>query len=74
MKDKQNREYVNLNSLNPGSKVQVDDGFSCIAGGEIRTVEINEDGELFISCEKGHHYLDGQLTDDYFLIGIYNYD
>lgn len=39
-------------------------GFTCIPDGSIRVVESDEKGELFIPCDEGRHYLDGQIDFD----------
>ena len=84
--DASGRPYAKLSELQPGDKVQVDDGFTCIKAGAKRTVWYKGDG-LCIRCggsadddedstadkpQVHSHYLVGQLSDDGdSLIGIY---
>jgi hypothetical protein len=69
VKDAGGRFYAELSELRPGDVVQVDGGFSCIKDGEKRTV--NDDGELWIACKDGRHYLSGQVDDGTACIGVY---
>jgi len=58
-----------MSDLKPGDKLKADGGFSCLKLGEIRTVQSAEDG-LFITCNKGRHYLNGQTDETGKLIGL----
>lgn len=81
MPDINGRPYAKLSELKPGSLVEVDDGFDCMKGADVLTVQ-GEIGSLFISClSEGGHTLDGQLAgedndqghDPDELIGIYHW-
>lgn len=72
MMDSKGMEYVRLSELQAGAKVQVDDAFTCLRVGTHRVVQEDEEMELYISCDAGKHYLDGQLLQDGTLLGIYN--
>ena len=61
--------YVKLCDCKPGTKLQADGGFTCIAEDTILTVNQASDG-LWVPCEEGRHYLAGQVEDGY-LIGLY---
>ena len=46
-------------------------GFTCIPDGEMRVVQTDMNGALYIDCDHGHHLLDGQVDDtDTFSIGL----
>ena len=52
-----------------GTVLFTDDGFTCMGSGRMRTVYRDEHG-LFVSCDDGRHYLDGQETDDGHYVGF----
>lgn len=57
-----------LDALKAGDLVYADAGFTCMEPGKKR---IEEDSEgLYIVCDEGKHYLDGQLLDDGSLVGL----
>lgn len=69
--DTQGREYAKLSYLEEGDLVEVDEGFTCMSKGEVKTVKYKLNG-LYIECKEGKHFLSGQLHDtENFLIGIY---
>lgn len=68
MQDKFGRTYAKLCDCKPGTKLEADSDFECIAPGSILEVKSN-DG-LYIPCLAGEHYLSGQLDSGY-LIGLY---
>jgi len=72
MKDKQGREYARMSDLKEGDEVTVDGDFTCMLPWSQAEVLGDEDG-LYILCEEGQHYLQGQLDyqDDDSLVGIY---
>lgn len=54
---------VGYSSLRAGDKLQADAGFTCVKPGEV--LEIKErNGGLYVECEDGDHFLDGQLDFD----------
>lgn len=55
---------VYLKNLKPGDKVVTDGGFTCMPESVIRTVFADEIGNLYICCDEGRHYLDGQEDFD----------
>ncbi|MCQ8781674.1 hypothetical protein [Mangrovibrevibacter kandeliae] len=69
--DTRGTEWARLSDLKAGSQVRLDDGFTCgIAGARVDVAE--DEGGLFVACDHGHHYLDGQLADDGdHLVGVY---
>jgi len=63
-------KQANINSIKPGDEVILDNGFTCMRAGKAL---VKSDGDrLFISCDDGRHYLDGQIDgDDGQMVGIY---
>lgn len=59
---------VRLEDVNPGDTLVCDGGFTCMGPGQ-RTVERDADG-LFIRCNNGEHYLEGEVGCDGYLIGL----
>jgi hypothetical protein len=50
-----------------GIRVVADGGFTCIPEGASLTVYADDDGEFFVHCQSGRHYLDGQLENGRFI-------
>lgn len=70
MKDKDGREYAKLSQLKAGDPVEVDTGFACLYPG-IHFVSQWQDGRLYLHCNDGQHFLDGQTDNGEDIIGIY---
>lgn len=71
MPDINGKPWVKFSTAKVGQVIVADSGFDCIAEGTKLTIQEDADG-LFVPCEEGHHYLDGQhdyTTDD--LVGFY---
>jgi hypothetical protein len=49
---------VKLDQLQVGDTVRVDDECTCIEPWALRTVQSNDDGQLFIECKEGRHSLE----------------
>ena len=47
-----------------------DDGFTCLKHGEKSIVRQDNKG-LYINCEEGKHYLEGQIDEEDNLIGLF---
>jgi hypothetical protein len=62
---------MKLSELSAGDLVLADDGFICLKTGAY-TVQADADGKLFIPCDEGKHFLDGQVDfkDPEMLVGI----
>ena len=58
---------MKLNKVKKGDIIIADGGFTCLQAVEHKVYD-NEG--LFIECEQGMHFLDGQLDDDGNLIGL----
>lgn len=59
---------LKLSDLKAGDRITTDNSFTCMGAG-IRTVQEDESG-LYLLCEDGRHYLDGQQDEHGHLIGI----
>lgn len=72
MKDKNGREYAKLANLKAGDEVETE-GLHCIVDKQKLVVRQEENGDLFIECSAGKHFLAGQIDDDTceYLIGMY---
>lgn len=60
---------LHIRDVAPGAVLVADGAFTCLKQGETVTVGADKDG-LFVPCNDGHHYLDGQQDGDGFLIGL----
>lgn len=56
-------EPARMGMLRAGDKVRADAGFTCMAAG-VKMVHADHDGDLWIQCHEGQHYLSGQLYED----------
>lgn len=54
---------MKLSDLKAGDIVQTDDGFTCLPEGQHR-VEADDEGELYIHCSDGKHFLSGQEDEE----------
>jgi hypothetical protein len=57
------------NNVKVGDRLIPDGGFTCMTPGHIKVVRRDE-GRLYVKCEDGCHYLDGQLDEHGRLIGF----
>ena len=65
------RPFAPVSAVRAGTKIVVDGGFTCVEEGE-RHVILEDDDGLYFECRAGHHYLDGQLSDDELTyVGVY---
>ena len=53
---------MKLSDLKAGQTIYLDEAFTCRKPGAAVVLE-DEKGALFIECEDGNHYLDGQVDD-----------
>lgn len=55
-----------------GSIIKVDGAFTCMKNGTHKTVKEDDEGNLYVDCSEGKHYLDGQLSEDeLYYVGLY---
>lgn len=59
---------MKLSDIKAGHKISTDDRFTCLKPG-LHVVEESKQG-LYICCDHGEHYLDGQEDEDGELVGI----
>jgi hypothetical protein len=55
-----NYSIIRAERVRKGVKLVTDGGFTCMPDHATRTV-MRDDGGLYVRCEEGHHYLDGQF-------------
>ncbi len=60
---------VRLSSLRPGDRVQGFEDWGCVPDNATRTV-CDDGAGPYVKCQKGEHYLDGQMNSRGFLIGM----
>lgn len=74
MRDLNGRAYALVATVKAGDKLETDGDFTCMSKGKIVEVGIDDRG-LFIPCQKGHHYLSGQVKIDklgpQYYVGLY---
>lgn len=59
----------NIKNIKRGDKLIADGGFTCLKPGAKRTVFI-DGGKPYICCDHGHHFLDGQMDAEGYLVGL----
>jgi hypothetical protein len=69
MKDKQGREYLNINDAKHGLIVDLDDDFTCIQSNRVMLLKDNKG--CYFECSEGKHYIVGQCDGGEYCIGIY---
>lgn len=52
-----------IDKVKDGSVLECDDGFTCLHDEDIVVVRKDENG-LYVVCDEGRHYIDGQLDWD----------
>lgn len=60
---------LKIADLKAGDTVYIDNGFTCMDAGP-KTVNFDEYGEPFLSCDMGGHWLDCQEDEAGYLVGI----
>lgn len=61
---------MRLTDIKPGDRIRGFEGFGCIPDNATRTVQADVDGDLFVQCREGRHYLMGQEDESGELIGL----
>lgn len=54
------RLSVKIEDVTCGTVLVADDSFTCLRPGQLCKVAVT-DGQLFVYCNAGNHFLDGQL-------------
>lgn len=60
---------VKVEDLKPGDRLTDFEFWGCVPQDATRIVKADADGELFVSCREGHHYLSGQTGPTGELVG-----
>jgi hypothetical protein len=68
--DTQGRPWAKLSEIKSGDVLTIDSGFTCMAQGERKLVEIIA-GECYVRCNHGMHYLNDSADDGEHLVGFY---
>lgn len=68
LNDNNGRAWAHSNTCKAGDVLICDGGFTCMKEGQEVEVHVDPEREgveaLFVTCEDGAHYLDGQLDFD----------
>lgn len=63
------KSFLKRYEVKAGMHVECDSGFTCIPAYAMRTVQ-SDNGDLWIRCKHGRHYLEGQLNDAGEYVGL----
>ena len=73
--DTKGATWAHENTIKAGDWIKPDGGFDCLREGAVCQVHQDSRREgisgLYVKCDDGRHYLDGQFGDNGELIGIY---
>lgn len=61
---------IKLAELKIGDTLIADSGFTCLSKNERCRVHKDAEGDLYVKCKMGVHYLEGQLDKDDNLVGF----
>ncbi|BCH33168.1 hypothetical protein MesoLjLc_50980 [Mesorhizobium sp. L-8-10] len=67
---KDGREWAKLSQLKLGDRIATDGDFTCGISNKTLAIERDDHG-LYVPCDEGNHYLDGQADDGEHLVGIW---
>jgi len=59
-----------MKDIKVGNVIIADGGFTCLADGQTCVVRIDRDGDLYVTCQDGCHYLDGQVDENDIIVGF----
>ena len=65
-----NGPKLKYSDLKAGDQLMGFEGWECIPASAVRTVFEDEDGDLYLRCKQGKHYLDGQIQGGGYLLGM----
>lgn len=54
-----------IENVTVGTRLRADTGFTCLDDMALVIVCADHDGDLYVPCRDGAHYLEGQLDDDW---------
>lgn len=64
--------FAKVSETKAGDVLVADGSFTCISAGAKRTVQQDKNGALWIGCNDGRHYLEGQADDaNRHYVGLY---
>ena len=52
---------LSMRDVKLGDRLRADSGFTCIEGGTVLEVAQDDEGELYVPCSHGKHYIKGQV-------------
>ena len=55
---------MKMTDIKVGDQLIVGEGFDCMAANEVKEVKCSPDGELYVCCTNGWHFLDAQLDGE----------
>ncbi len=67
------KDFVKITKVRAGVRLRCDGGFTCINEHDVVTVREDPEGQLYVECRNGVHYLDGQASPDGTYVGLYPY-
>ena len=59
--------FSEISTVTDGTKLIADGGFTCIRQGEVLTAKADAQGHLYVPCNEGKHYLDGQADKGHYI-------
>lgn len=65
------RCYAHRKDIRKGTVVVCDSGFSCLSPNEMKPVYFDTEGEPFVNCTGGRHYLNEHRDARGFLTGFF---
>ena len=65
------RAYARIDDLHAGYLVQFDEGHGCMPDQAVRQVKCDADGEFYVECNCGKHYL-GYIEEEVVVVGVYS--
>jgi len=69
--DCQGASYAQISQLKDGDFIMVDSSFRCLTKGIPQPVCADREGQLFLKCKMGVHYLDSISAEHDLLLGMY---
>ena len=61
--------FAKVDEVKRGSFLIADGGFTCMEPGR-KKVMANAEGDLYVRCREGRHYLDGQIDENGVYVGL----
>ena len=61
---------IKLTNMKPNDWLKADTGFTCLSENAVRIIKMDWKCELYIQCDHGRHYLNGQTDHEGNLVGL----